>query len=691
MDQIGKTVKMKKLILTRTGSWDPPSIGLLVKENIERALFFLFLIFCAGLMQPAYAEEDQNPVRDFPEISRLLSRLDLNTPGLEKVKASVNDPVLAASELLAYYRDRDLVKHPTDRQVKADMLGKYADEKDMKVADDALKHIFVGQPAYPSHFCGEDIDWATNPVADNEWVWQLNRMSFWDAMGRTYWHTGDEKYAREWCAQLVDWTEKNPRDSQHDYAWRSIEAGIRGYRWTGLFQHFIDAPSFTPQVLVAFLNSSYDHAAYLMTKYSKGSNWGLMEAEGLAFIAITFPEFQNAKEWRDEAIMRLNKEIHNQVYADGHQRELAMGYHIGSIAWFTRTFDLARMNGMKEAFSASYLQTVEKMCEVPMKLGFPDGTTPQFGDSWSGKPGQNWERLRYWAQLFDREDFLYVATEGKEGARPEETAFALEESGLYSMRSGWGKDDVCLVLKCGPDGGGHSQPDNGTFELYAGGRHLMPDAGSYIYSGDPENRAWFRQTKVHQTLTLNGSNSAYAPKLLLWEPEKDLDVLVVENASYPDLTHRRTVFFVEKEFFVIVDEAFGDGIGDVDLHFQLAPGEAIFDREKFSVRTDFADGWNVLVQAVNQKDMKLEEEEGQVSFVYTKKEPRPAFRYRVRKETKEGGIRFITVVAPYHKSQPKVSARIIGQPKVGASRIDLEIVTNGISKRIKYDLSGQVE
>jgi heparan-sulfate lyase len=664
-----------------------PSIFKSAKKYKYMALLLLCLIFGAGLMPSVYAEEDQKAAHDFPEISRLLSRIDLNTPGLEKVKASIHDPVLAASELLAYYRSRDFVKHPIDRQSKADMFGKCADEKDMKIADDALKHIFVGQPAYPSHFCGDDIDWATKPVADNEWVWQLNRMSFWEAMGRAYWHTGNEKYAREWCVQLIDWTEKNPRDSQHDYAWRSIEAGIRGYRWTGLFQRFSDAPSFTPEVLVAFLNSCYDHAAYLMTKYSKGSNWGLMEAEGLAFIAITFPEFQDSKIWRDEAVMRLNNEIKNQVYSDGHQRELAMGYHIGSIGWFTRTFDLARMNGMKEAFPEDYLQTIEKMCEVPVKLGFPDGTTPQFGDSWSGKPGQNWEKIRYWSQLFDRQDFLYVATEGQEGITPDATAFALPESGLYSMRSGWDKDDVCLVLKCGPDGGGHCQPDNGTFELYAGGRHLMPDAGSYIYSGDPENRAWFRQTKVHQTLTLNGENSAYAPRLLLWEPGNDLDVLVVENKSYNNLTHRRAVLFVEKKFFVIVDEALGEFMGDIDIHFQFAPGEAILDKENLSMQSGFTNGWNVFVQTEDQEGISLEEEEGQVSFEYTKKEPRPAFRYRIhREERKKSGLRFITVVAPFQEKPPKLDARLIGEPEIGAKSVELEVLADGITKRFKYDL-----
>jgi heparan-sulfate lyase len=621
-------------------------------------------------------------------INKLLSRLDLNAPGMEKVKRWLEDPPKAAAELLSYYRARDFVKHPVDRTKRASMAAKYATERDIHVADEALKHIFIGQSAYPPYYCGDDINWGLRPVSDNEWVWQLNRMGFWDALGKAYWHTGDEQYAREWCLQLLDWTQKNPRDEEHDYAWRSIEAGIRGYRWTNDFYRFLDAPTFTPQVLAAFLNSCYDHASYLMTKYRKGSNWGLMEAEGMAFIAMTFPEFNDAEQWRREAIMRLNAEIENQVYADGHQRELAMGYHTSSIGWFKRTLDLARMNGLLEAFPESYLHKIEKMCEVPFKLGFPDGTTTQFGDSWTGAPGHTWPALKEWSAVFNRQDFLYVATEGKEGQKPSQTAFALENSGLYSIRSGWEKDDIIFVLKCGPDGGGHCQPDNGTFELYAGGRHLMPDAGSYIYSGDPENREWFRQTKVHQTLTLNGKNSAYAPRQLLWQPGDRLDILVVENSSYPQLTHRRAVFFVDKKYFIIVDEAIGPGSGDVDVHFQLGPGDAVFDSTHHLVRSNFADGWNVLVQSIDQGGLELQEEEGWVSFVYTKKERRPAFRYRMKKKANER-LRFITVVAPYEGSTPpKIEAQVIGKQKVGSSKFQLKVTAHGVSRRIGYSFRG---
>lgn len=639
-------------------------------------IFLLFFLVFKTITGTTAVSNIQNT-----EVSKLLMRLDITLSGLKQVGALSDQPEKAALALLEYYRNRTNVLHPVDRKTKADCLGNCASERDFETANNALKHIFIGQSAYPPYFCGEDIDWGSRPVPDNEWVWQLNRMGFWESMAKVYWHTGDEKYAREWGEQLLDWTRKNPNDKDHAYAWRSIEAGIRGHNWTGLFQRYIDSPSFTPEVLVAFLNSMFDHADYLMTVYRSKSNWGLMEAEGMAFIAITFPEFKDAIKWRTEAIRRLNNEIDIQVYPDGHQRELAMGYHLGCISWFLRTLELAEMNKISHVFPKTYLEKVEKMCEVPMKLCHPDGTNAQFGDAWTGSPGQHNGRFREWADKFNRKDFLYLASDGKEGKKPKNTAYALEESGLYSLRSGWNKDAINLVLKCGPDGGGHCQPDNGTFELYAGGRILMPDAGSFIYSGDPEGRRWFRQTKVHQTLTLDGENTRYAPRLVLWKPGKKLDILVVENQSYDNLTHRRSVFFVEKSWFVVVDEAFGSASGDARIHFQLAPGEAIFDKDRLVVTSAFDNGWNVMVKTMDQTGVALVEEEGQVSFRYTQKEPRPAFGYSLQKNPGQDKVSFVTLVAPFENQKPEADIEQISYLSDG---ITLTVNYNGNPVTLSY-------
>ena len=616
------------------------------------------------------------------EINLLFSRLNSDFFQKELENKNSDSIGLSVSALLHYFKFRTIVNHPEINK----NYNQEISEKEQKYADDALKHIFVGQPAYPSHFCGDDINWSTNPVTDNEWVWQLNRMVFWNAMGRVYATSKNEKYAKEWSKQLVHWVKNNPRDDEHKYAWRSIEAGIRGYSWTTLYHQFIKSEHFNEETLVWFLNSLYEHATFLMTVYRSGSNWGLMEAEGLAFIAINFPEFKDAIKWREEAFRRLNIEISTQVYPDGHQRELAIGYHLGCIRWFYRTYELAKLNGLENAFPDSYLDMIEKMCEIPMKIGLPDGTNVQFGDAWRGEPGQHNKNFKEWAEMFNRDDFLFLATAGKQGTQPNETAFALPQSGIYSMRSSWDKNATCLVLKCGPDGGGHCQPDNGTFVLFVNGKNLMPDAGSYIYSGNPEGRRWFRQTKVHQTLTLNNQNSDYAPKLLHWETGNNLDILVVENQSYENLVHRRSVFFIEKRYFLVVDEAFGNAKGKVDIHFQLAPDtvNCTFDFENLTVEASFLTDCNLLVKTKKQTGTELVKEEGWVSFEYTKKQTRPAFAFSTKKEN-ENYLQFASLVIPYQNQIPDVEIIEI-QQEDNSKSLKFKLKENGKIISAGYNL-----
>ena len=265
-------------------------------------MLLIILIFIVSVNKMPADGIQENKVRSV-DLYKLMSRLDLNRPELETVRRSYGNPSITAVELLRFYKSRSSVNHPAGIPGRSEMRGKAATDDDIKMADDALKHIFVGQKAYPPVFCGDDINWGMRPVPGDEWVWQLNRMYFWDAMAKAYWHTGDEKYAKEWCFQLVDWIKKNPCDDQHDYAWRSAEAGIRAKSWTGLYQYFIDSPHFSVEVLVAFLNSCYDHASRLM---DSGTNFSQVEAEGLASIAMTFPEFKDSEKWKHEAFKRLN-------------------------------------------------------------------------------------------------------------------------------------------------------------------------------------------------------------------------------------------------------------------------------------------------------------------------------------------------------------------------------------------------
>ena len=124
----------------------------------------------------------------------------------------------------------------------------------------------------------------------------------------------------------------------------------------------------------------------------------------------------------------------------------------------------------------------------------------------------------------------------------------------------------------------------------------------------------------------------------------------------------------------------------MDIHFQLAPGNDVFNHDHFSVRSDFNEGWNVFIRTKKQKGLELTNEEGWVSFEYTKKESRPAFRYRIKKTNKNQPVRFVTLVAPYEKEIPDIKVELVGNPEIGSNNLQLKLHENGNERVIAYNL-----
>jgi heparan-sulfate lyase len=93
-----------------------------------------------------------------------------------------------------------------------------------------------------------------------------------------------------------------------------------------------------------------------------------------------------------------------------------------------------------------------------------------------------------------------------------------------------------------------------------------------------------------------------------------------------------------------------------------------------------------MIRTTSQKGLKLLKEEGQVSFQYTIKEPRPAFVYQMDKPAAEG-IRFVTVVAPYADGRtPDIKVELPKEP-AGSPSIRLNIKEGNQSKVTGYSLN----
>lgn len=640
--------------------------------------------------------------------SEVFGLLDLERPGLEKVKTlhEQGKDEEAAEALLGYYRERTDVRTP-DIDLKHISIGK----EEQKWADDAMEHTFFVHKGYqPSYNYGKDIDWQYWPVKDNELRWQLHRHKWFTPMGKAYRTSGDEKYAREWTVQYIDWIRKNPlvKMSKREYelvsdgeirgevenvrfAWRPLEVSNRLQDQTSQFQLFLPSPSFTPRFLTEFLVNYHKHAVHILGNYSDQGNHLLFEAQRMIYAGAFFPEFKDAAAWRKSGIEILNREINVQVYPDGGQFELDPHYHLAAINIFCKALRMADTNGFRNEFPKTYLDTVENMIMFYMNISFPDYTNPCFSDAKLTTKKEMLKNYRDWHKLFpENKAILYFATEGKEGALPDYLSKGFLTSGFFVFRNSWKADATQMVVKAGPKAFWHCQPDNGTFELWFNGKNLFPDSGSYVYAGEGEvmaERNWHRQTAVHNTVTLNNRNLETTESVTrLWQPEGDVQTLVTENPGYKNFNHRRSVFFVDNTYFVLVDEVTGSARGFVNLHYQMPKGEIANSREDMTFATRFDDGSNMKLQCFGPEGMTMKKEPGWCSTAYRKRYKRMNVSFNVKKED-EKAVRYITVIYPVRKSAdaPKLYARFKNK-KFSENSLEVEVKVNGKKQLLQYKL-----
>lgn len=658
-------------------------------------LLVLLLSFC--VYSPHAIAQSTEPVQlDFklnPKLKKFFKTINLDYPGLEKVKAKVSNGKYksATKALLKYFRNRKGVKLPKyNRNDLKKYRGKRLSNKVQMRADSALEHIFYVHEGYGWHgngflHYGKNINWQYWPVHDNEIRWQVNRMKWWIPMGLMYWSTGNEKYAKEWIAEYKDWILKNPLGKSKiidRFSWRSLEVSRRLQDQPAMFNMFLYSPHFTPKFLIEFLSNYYRHAEHLIENFSSRGNHLLFETQRLLYAACFFPEFKRASNWLDKGVNILTKQMNVQVYPDGLQYELTPSYDVASINIFLRALRITKINGKENEFPISFRNRLEKMIMAVVNFSFPDYTYPMFGDAKLTTYKNMFGNFKDWTEVYPNNDVIrYFATKGNEGSLPKYLSHELTSGGFYTFRSGWDSTSIVMVLKASPPAFWHTQPDNGNFVLWINGRRFTPDTGSYVYGGNKEVlklRRWYRQSRNHQTLTLNNNNIwINDAHLIKWSTSDSLDVLVYSNPSYKNLTHRRTVLFINNSFFVIVDEAIGHATGELELHYLLGPGKAVINRNKNKIYTSYSDNNNLLVQCFSKEPLKLTKKVGKVSWHYRESEPRPAFSFAKMKNN-EKTQRFITILYPYNTpNPPNVTARFSSNNNLSDGHLNLHITING--------------
>jgi len=593
-------------------------------------------------------------------------------------------------------------------------------------ADRACEHIFKWQ-GREGQIPG-DMDWTYTPFDRDEpaytpeWTYDLNRFGFWRDLGRAYWATGDEKYAQEWIAQMLDWTHDQPRpvlgSPNTGPCWRTIEQGIRtAGSWMDAYHYFLGSPSMTPDALCTFLKSFVEHARTLtrmtVEHPEHGGNWVTMECNGLAHIGVMFPEFTEAEHWREVAYGRLLMELDRQVYPDGAQKELTSGYHQVARGNFFQALQPAQRNDVP--VPDGYLDRLKRMYWYNLYCMMPGGFLPPLNDAGMGNIKRTLqEAYGTWGDP----EFLWGATGGAEGEPVEFTSYFFPWAGQCIMRSGWEQDDRYLMFEIGPFGTGHQHEDKLGLFLCAYGRALLTEAGTYSYDRSKWRR-YVLSTAAHNTITVDGLGQhrrglreTYENQEPMIPPGRDWATTevfdwatgVYDNGYGPrldengkalgrerDITevlHERTVVFVRPDYYLVIDRMLGEGEHTYSDLFHLDADEASVDDETLVVSTLEEGKANLTLIPVAMDGLTLRMVKGQEDPVQgwiprQKHRPIPTPIYE---KTGAPPQLFVTVLLPHPTIEvPEFSAELLAETD---GMLAMRVEAQGSEDVILYGFEG---
>jgi len=455
-------------------------------------------------------------------------------------------------------------------------------------------------------------------AGDCKFTWELNRHQYFLTLGQAYLLTADDRYASIIAAHLSSWMEDNP--PQIGINWTSsLELAFRAISWIWALALIRHSPSLTGSLYLRVLKYLYRHARHIernLSTYFSPNTHLTGEALGLLYLGTAFPQFAVAHRWRLTGRRILAAQLARQLFADGVYFEQSTAYHRYTTDFYLHAALLTQSGGP----SSGVDPRVDALLNFLLHATRPDGTTPLIGDDDGGRlvmlgqrPANDFrDTLAIGAALSRRGDCASVAGNsieemiwllGSQGLEtydhlravpPADTSRAFADSGYFVLRERWDSDADWALVRCGPHAplsGAHAHADALAIDMSIAGRSMLVDPGTYVYTAARVDRDYFRSGAAHNTLTIDGVSSAEpaasafrwrsvpCSRTSAWESTATFDFFEGEHDGYMRLdspaTHRRAVFFVKGEYWVLRDRIESDGDHRVALRLHWAPDVAV--------------------------------------------------------------------------------------------------------------------
>ena len=401
------------------------------------------------------------------------------------------------------------------------------------------------------------IDYRDERVVGNiKYLWEANRHLHLVTLAQAHALTGDSRYALAVRSQVDSWIEQCPVGRGPNWI-SALELGIRLINWSIAWQLLGGSRSrlFADEEGEAFrerwLKAIFEQARMIignLSRFSSANNHLIGEAAGVYVAATTWPMWPQLRDWGERCHEILEAECHRQNAPDGGNREQAFGYQTFVLDFLLIAGLAARARG--EDFSPVYWRRLEVMIDFLASMTGAAGSLPMIGDAddamvmrLSVDPGFSAHEslIATGALLFDRPDLAAKAgaidgktvtllgigatrelarlrERGRAGFKPRQQ---FGESGYYLLGAAFETpDEVRLLADAGPLGylslAAHGHADALSFVLSIGDREILIDPGTYAYHTHPEWRRYFRSTRAHNTVFIDGEDQSVQAGNFMW-------------------------------------------------------------------------------------------------------------------------------------------------------------------------------
>ncbi len=343
----------------------------------------------------------------------------------------------------------------------------------------------------------------------------------------------------------------------------------------------------------------------------------VVETCDVGVAAALYPEWRDSEQLLALAVRRCSWILHTRFFPDGCHVHGSTRSQYDVFIQLWRFYRLGKLGGVQ--LSPDFDAQMERILEAFTYLSQPDYCLPASDDGDRSEASAA-EACSLGIEIFDRDDLRYIASEGKEGEPPEETSHAFPYAGCYVMRDCWRPEAQYLLFDAGRRGeGGRPLGDKLSFALYAHGRRLIAAPGMGVSGSE----GYSRSSRAHNSVAIDGKGqrsgatgeAAHVPDPdTRWISTPSFDFAEgwykdgygddADDAVVRDLVHKRSIFYVRGEYFILHDLVLGEGKHRLEQVLHLEPGN-VERLEGGIVRTAEAHSGNFVIAPADAEGLEV--------------------------------------------------------------------------------------